>query len=65
MPIVNNFSLGYIGVCLIYKTLLNLHCFTSVFSFQCRSTSLHCNLLILNFQLDISHVLHVQGDHAS
>ena len=60
VQIGNSLTLLHIYFCLIHKTLLNLYCFTSVFSFQHRLTSLCHNLLILNFQLDISLALHVQ-----
>ena len=50
----------YIFVCLICNTLHNLHCFTSIFSFQCRLMKLCCNSPILNFQLVFSLALHVQ-----
>ena len=60
VPIGNNLTLLHIHVCLIHKTLLNSHCFTSVSSFQHRLMSLHHNSLILSFQLDFSLALHVQ-----
>ena len=60
MPIGNNLKLLYIFVCLIHKTLLNLHCFTSVFSFHHRSMSSHHNSVILSFQLNFSLALHMQ-----
>ena len=56
-----NLTLLYIYVCLFHKTLLNSKCFTSVLLFQHRSMRLHHNSLIFNFQLDIAHVLHLQG----
>ena len=51
----------YIYVCLICKALLNLYCFASVLLLQHRSMRLHHNLLICDFQLDFSHVLHMRG----
>ena len=50
----------YSFVCLNCKTLLNLHCFASFISFQCMATSLHCKLLISNFQLVVPPALHMQ-----
>ena len=51
----------YRFVCLIHKTLNNLHSFTSVISFQCMDTSLHCKLPISNFLLIFPLPLQMQG----
>ena len=53
----------YSFVCLICKTLHNLHCFASAISFQHLVMSLCHNLPILNFQLVVPPLYMCSGPH--